>query len=107
MRADAVEVQGSLCRLKRKRTRQHVDIPAESPAGGRYPLISGMGTILSPRSYTGIAGMGIGGDRGGDGGVIPGHPRPRCHLDLAHDACMQGAMCRLCSDQIVKNNLDY
>ena len=39
--------------------------------GNRYPLLTGMGMM----------GMGIGGDRGGDGGVIPGHPRTRCHPD--------------------------
>ena len=38
-----------------------------------------MGIILSPRSFMGMMGMGIGGNRGGDGGVIPGHPRTRCH----------------------------
>ena len=41
-----------------------------------------MGAVLCPQSSMGLAGMGISGDRGGDGGVIPVHPRPRCHLEL-------------------------
>ena len=53
--------------------------------GNRYPLLTGMGIILSPRSFTGMMGMGIGGDRGGDGGVIPGHPRTRCHPEVHID----------------------
>jgi hypothetical protein len=49
--------------------------------GGGYPMFMGMGSISSPIGWRGLAGMGISGDQGVDGGVIPGHPRPRCHLE--------------------------
>jgi hypothetical protein len=49
--------------------------------GGGYPMFMGTGGISSPIGWRGLAGTGISGDRGGDGGVIPGHPRPRCHLE--------------------------
>lgn len=57
----------------KRRRRHHVELPAEYPAGDGYPPMSGTGTISSPRSLMGIAGTGTDGERGGDGGVIPGH----------------------------------
>jgi hypothetical protein len=47
-----------------------------------YPSLAGMGAISSPRSLAGLAGMDISGDRGGDGGVSSGDPRPHRHFDI-------------------------
>jgi hypothetical protein len=49
----------------------HIKIPVASPMGNGYPLMMGMGIVLFLPSFMGMAGMGIRGDRGGDGGVIP------------------------------------
>ena len=51
------------------------------PHGDRVPVVSGDGDCFPPPRLAGLAGTGISGDRGGDGGVPPGDPRPRCHLD--------------------------
>ena len=49
--------------------------------GSGYPLLAGMGIVSPPPRLAGLAGTGISGDRGGDGDVPPGDPRPRCHFD--------------------------
>jgi hypothetical protein len=47
-----------------------------------YPPLAGTGLIFPPIASRGLTGTGTGGGRGGYGGVIPGDPRPRCHLEL-------------------------
>jgi hypothetical protein len=61
-------------------------VPMECPTGVGNPLFAGTWDVSPPIAWRVLAGAGNGRDRGGDGGVIPGHPRPRRHLNAGRSA---------------------
>jgi hypothetical protein len=61
--------------------------PRGVSVGIGYPAISGMGMISPPRSLAGMAGMGISGDRGRDGGGSLGDPVPIANLTFYSLGC--------------------